>query len=221
MDIMHTLHMGSDHRPTRAIIILLDFPYRPLPLLPSLSLLPSSLVGKPTKPPTTESTPLTKTHVQSKPVVEKPRPSFTLVPAPTPEPTNGSSHGCDNTRVARFAADVGVKTSLSFINSNILHIYTTRNLRHLGRPPKRYFHYSSGMQAMVMALGVYDKVSLFGFGKLLGANHNYHTNQKELDLHDYEAEYNFYNNLQARPEEVPFLNEAHGFTVSPVRPPTL
>uniref|UniRef100_J3NBE8 Uncharacterized protein n=2 Tax=Oryza brachyantha TaxID=4533 RepID=J3NBE8_ORYBR len=94
-----------------------------------------------------------------------------------------------------------------------------------GEPPtnwtrkhdERYFHYSSGMQAVVMALGVCDQVSLFGFGKSPGAKHHYHTNQKkELDLHDYEAEYDFYGDLQARPEEVPFLDEAQGFTPPPV-----
>ncbi|KAF0889499.1 hypothetical protein E2562_024554 [Oryza meyeriana var. granulata] len=201
----------------------------------------------------------------------------------------------NNARIAGFAADVGVKTSLSFVNSNILHICAARNAvthaacgchpygaavpvamyicqpAHLldalicnatatpaspfpllvtdarldalcariakyyslsrfvsttGEPAtnwtrkhdERYFHYSSGMQAVVMALGVCDEVSLFGFGKSPGAKHHYHTNQKkELDLHDYEAEYDFYGDLQARPEAVPFLDEAHGFTVPPVR----
>lgn len=83
---------------------------------------------------------------------------------------------------------------------------------------ERYFHYSSGLQAVVMALGLCEEVSLFGFGKPPGAKHHYHTNQKkELDLHDYEAEYEFYGDLQDRPETVPFLDEAHGFTVPPVR----
>ncbi|EAY82275.1 hypothetical protein OsI_37484 [Oryza sativa Indica Group] len=201
----------------------------------------------------------------------------------------------NNARVAGFAADVGVKTSLSFVNSNILHICAARNAitraacgchpyggevpmamyvcqpAHLldalicnatatpsspfpllvtdarldalcariakyyslrrfvsatGEPAanwtrrhdERYFHYSSGMQAVVMALGVCDEVSLFGFGKSPGAKHHYHTNQKkELDLHDYEAEYDFYGDLQARPAAVPFLDDAHGFTVPPVR----
>ena len=76
----------------------------------------------------------------------------------------------------------------------------------------------SGMQAVVMALGVCEEVSLFGFGKPAGAKHHYHTNQKkELALHDYAAEYDFYHDLQARPEKVPFLDEAQGFTVPPVR----
>ncbi|KAL5206820.1 hypothetical protein ABZP36_035029 [Zizania latifolia] len=201
----------------------------------------------------------------------------------------------NNARVAGFAADVGAKTSLSFVNSNILHICAARNAvtaaacgchpygptvpmamyvcqpAHLldalicnatatpaspfpllvtdarldalcariakyyslrrfvsttGEPAsnwtrkhdERYFHYSSGMQAVVMALGVCDEVSLFGFGKAPGAKHHYHTNQKkELDLHDYEAEYEFYGDLQARPEAVPFLDEPQGFTVPPVR----
>ena len=95
-----------------------------------------------------------------------------------------------------------------------------------GQPPsnwtrshdERYFHYSSGLQAVVMALGACEEVSLFGFGKAPGAKHHYHTNQKkELDLHDYEAEYQFYRDLQERPEAVPFLDEAPGFKVPPVK----
>jgi beta-1,6-galactosyltransferase len=83
---------------------------------------------------------------------------------------------------------------------------------------ERYFHYSSGLQAVVMALGMFDEVSLFGFGKAAGAKHHYHTNKKkELDLHDYEAEYDFYRDLQAGPEAVPFLGEAPGFKLPPVK----
>jgi len=201
----------------------------------------------------------------------------------------------NNARVAGFAADVGAKTSLPFINSNILHLCASRraataagcgchpygatvpmamyvcqpahlldavicnatatrafpfplivtdarldalsariakyySLRRFvsvnggsvgnwtRKHDERYFHYSSGMQAVVMALGMCEEVSLFGFGKPAGAKHHYHTNQKkELDLHDYEAEYDFYGDLQARPETVPFLDGAQGFTVPPVR----
>jgi len=36
-------------------------------------------------------------------------------------------------------------------------------------------------------------------------------------LHDYEAEYQFYRDLQERPESVPFLDEAPGFKVPPVK----
>jgi beta-1,6-galactosyltransferase len=69
-----------------------------------------------------------------------------------------------------------------------------------------------------MALGMCDEMSLFGFGKAAGAKHHYHTNQKkELDLHDYEAEYDFYRDLQAGPEAVPFLGEAPGFNLPPVK----
>ncbi|KAG9458952.1 hypothetical protein H6P81_003460 [Aristolochia fimbriata] len=63
------------------------------------------------------------------------------------------------------------------------------------------FHYSSGMQAVMLALGICDRVSLFGFGKSALAKHHYHTNQKaELHLHDYEAEYMFYRDLADRPQ---------------------
>lgn len=85
-----------------------------------------------------------------------------------------------------------------------------------GRDP--YFHYSSGLQAVVTALGVCDRVSMFGFGKKAGVKHHYHTNQsKETEVHDYEAEYQFYGDLQARPEAVPFLGEAQGFVLPPVK----
>ncbi|RCV37073.1 hypothetical protein SETIT_8G033700v2 [Setaria italica] len=201
----------------------------------------------------------------------------------------------NNARVAGYAADVGAKTSLSFVNSNILHRCAVRSAVAAGgcachpygravpmamyvcqpahlldalicnatatpaspfpllvtdarldalcariakyysmrrfvattgepannwtrRHDERYFHYSSGLQAVVMALGVCDEVSLFGFGKAAGAKHHYHTNQKkELDLHDYEAEYQFYRDLQARPEAVPFFDETPGFKVPPVK----
>ncbi|XAR60123.1 Beta-galactoside alpha-2,3-sialyltransferase [Bertholletia excelsa] len=70
------------------------------------------------------------------------------------------------------------------------------------------FHYSSGMQAVMLALGICDKVSIFGFGKSASAKHHYHTNQKaELDLHDYEAEYDLYSDLVARPQVIPFLSD--------------
>ncbi|XP_068663349.1 beta-1,6-galactosyltransferase GALT29A-like [Aristolochia californica] len=71
------------------------------------------------------------------------------------------------------------------------------------------FHYSSGMQAVMLALGICDRVSLFGFGKSVLAKHHYHTNQKiELHLHDYEAEYLFYRDLAERPQVIPFLMES-------------
>ncbi|MED6222376.1 glycosyltransferase 29 [Stylosanthes scabra] len=68
------------------------------------------------------------------------------------------------------------------------------------------FHYSSGFQAVMLALGVCDRVSMFGFGKSVNAKHHYHTNQKsELSLHDYEAEYEFYHDLVHGIRPLPFL----------------
>lgn len=68
------------------------------------------------------------------------------------------------------------------------------------------FHYSSGMQAIMMSLGICDKVSVFGFGKGPSAKHHYHTNQKaELSVHDYEAEYAFYHDLVENPRAIPFM----------------
>lgn len=194
----------------------------------------------------------------------------------------------NNARISGFAAHVGAKTNLSFINSNILHLCARRpgcfchpygdgvpillyicqaahfldvaacnasspsrhaapisvtdprldvlcarmvkyySLRRFvaetGRAADEWnsahdaamFHYSSGMQAIMVAVGVCDKVSVFGFGKAADAKHHYHSNQKtELDLHDYEAEYALYRDLAERPQVVPFLKDA-GLAVPPV-----
>ncbi|CAN8311637.1 unnamed protein product [Cochlearia groenlandica] len=68
------------------------------------------------------------------------------------------------------------------------------------------FHYSSGMQAVMLAVGVCERVSVFGFGKSNTTKHHYHTNQKaELKLHDYEAEYRLYRDLENNPKAIPFL----------------
>ncbi|KAI0519732.1 hypothetical protein KFK09_007191 [Dendrobium nobile] len=81
---------------------------------------------------------------------------------------------------------------------------------------EKMFHYSSGMQAVMLALGICDQVSVFGFGKSADAKHHYHTNQKaELDLHDYDAEYAFYQDLVDRPQVIPFLKDS-GLTVPPL-----
>lgn len=81
---------------------------------------------------------------------------------------------------------------------------------------QKLFHYSSGMQAIMLAVGVCDQVSVFGFGKATDAKHHYHTNQKaELDLHDYKAEYVLYQDLVERPQVIPFLKDS-GFKVPPV-----
>ncbi|KAK3041507.1 hypothetical protein RJ639_000126 [Escallonia herrerae] len=181
----------------------------------------------------------------------------------------------NNARTGSFERHVGSKTSVSFVNSNILHLcarregcfchpygaevpmimyicqpvhfldYTLCNLSHkapllvtdprfdvlCARIVKYYsvkrflkdtgkgieewgsahdganFHYSSGIQAVMLALGICDKLSVFGFGKFASAKHHYHTNQKaELRLHDYEAEYDFYHDLVARPEVIPFIS---------------
>lgn len=75
------------------------------------------------------------------------------------------------------------------------------------------FHYSSGMQAVMLALGVCERVSVFGFGKSKAARHHYHTNQKaELSLHDYEAEYEFYRDLMAGTDAVvPYVSDNFKF----------
>ncbi|KAL9228568.1 hypothetical protein vseg_004132 [Gypsophila vaccaria] len=74
------------------------------------------------------------------------------------------------------------------------------------------FHYSSGVQAVTLALGICDRVSLFGFGKSNGTNHHYHTNQKqELRMHDYQAEYDFYHDLVKNPHAIPFFSDSFAF----------
>ncbi|PKI53674.1 hypothetical protein CRG98_025915 [Punica granatum] len=186
----------------------------------------------------------------------------------------------NNARVSSFEGNVGSKTTISFVNSNILQLcsrrqgcfchpygadvpilmyicqavhfldYTVCNSSHksplLVTDPRfdvlcariakyyslkrfvmvtgkqlegwakvhdgRNFHYSSGMQAIMLALGICDKVSVFGFGKSGSAKHHYHTNQKgELHLHDYEAEYDLYHDLMERPQAVPFISEKFEF----------
>ncbi|KAI5081265.1 hypothetical protein GOP47_0004448 [Adiantum capillus-veneris] len=76
------------------------------------------------------------------------------------------------------------------------------------------FHYSSGLEAVMMALGVCRRVSLFGFGKG-GRQHHYHSSDQhhELDLHDYAAEYQFYRHLQLLSFKrsaplIPFLSDS-------------
>ncbi|KAM7522517.1 hypothetical protein LguiA_012419 [Lonicera macranthoides] len=186
----------------------------------------------------------------------------------------------NNARTTSFERNVGSKTTISFVNSNILHFcarrsscfchpygekvaivmyicqpvhfldYTMCNSSHkapllitdprldvlCARIVKYYsmkrfidntgksieewgsaydganFHYSSGMQAVVLALTTCDKVSLFGFGKSDLAKHHYHTNQKaELRLHDYEAEYDFYRDLVESPQVIPFISDKFKF----------
>lgn len=190
----------------------------------------------------------------------------------------------NNARTASFEQFVGSRTSISFVNSNILHLcarregcfchpygqnvpmvmymcqpahfldYLVCNSSHKGpliitdprfdvlcaRIVKYYslkrfvetnakdvgewapahegsnFHYSSGMQAIMLALGMCEKVGIFGFGKSSLARHHYHTNQKaELSLHDYEAEYDFYQDLMEKPDAIPFVSDKFKF------PPTV
>ncbi|KAJ6410009.1 hypothetical protein OIU84_009494 [Salix udensis] len=79
------------------------------------------------------------------------------------------------------------------------------------------FHYSSGLQAVMLAVGICDKVSIFGFGKSASARHHYHTNQKaELKLHDYEAEYDLYHDLVNNPQAIPFITGTFKFPTAMV-----
>lgn len=186
----------------------------------------------------------------------------------------------NNARIEGYKRHVGSKTSISFINSNILHQcsrrdacpchpygqdvaivmyicqpvhfldYTICNASHKAplivtdprfdvlasrlvkyyslkrltdRPNKTLeqwiaahdgamFHYSSGMQAVMLALGTCNRVSLFGFGKAPSAKHHYHTSQRvELSLHDYEAEFDFFRDLVERPEVIPFISSKFKF----------
>ncbi|KAL6903666.1 hypothetical protein ACP4OV_004479 [Aristida adscensionis] len=114
---------------------------------------------------------------------------------------------------------------LDALCARLVKYYSLRRFaRETGRPAEEWgrrheegmFHYSSGMQAVVAAAGVCERVSVFGFGKDPAARHHYHTLQRgELDLHDYEAEYEFYRDLEVRPETIPFLRDS-GFRLPPV-----
>ncbi|KAK8544419.1 hypothetical protein V6N13_056200 [Hibiscus sabdariffa] len=187
----------------------------------------------------------------------------------------------NNARIERFEKHVGSKTSISFVNSNVLHLCAMREgcfchpygdnvpivmyicqpvhfadtllCKSSHRAPllitdprfdllcakivkyysiKRFveetagkslneweqahdgpmFHYSSGLQAVMLALGICDRVSIFGFGKSTSDKHHYHTNQKsELRLHDYEAEYEFYHDLVKNPHAIPFISDKFKF----------
>lgn len=186
----------------------------------------------------------------------------------------------NNARTASFERNVGSKTTISFVNSNILHLCARREgcfchpyganvpiIMYMCQPAhffdylvcntshkaplmitdprfdvlcsrivkyyslKRFievtgkdvgewgaahegsnFHYSSGMQAVMLALGVCEKVSVFGFGKAQLAKHHYHTSQKaELPLHDYEAEYDLYKDLMEKPQVIPFVADKFKF----------
>ncbi|KAK4375904.1 hypothetical protein RND71_006581 [Anisodus tanguticus] len=177
----------------------------------------------------------------------------------------------NNARIGGFEHRVGSRTTLSFVNSNILHLcarregcfchpygvnvgivmyicqpvhfldYMVCNSSHkaplivtdprfdmlcakivkyyslkrfvegTGKTLKEWgpahdganFHYSSGFQAVMLALCVCEKVSVFGFGKSTSAKHHYHTNQRaELKLHDYDAEYDFYRDMVERPQGI-------------------
>lgn len=190
----------------------------------------------------------------------------------------------NNARTNGFQKHVGSKTSISFVNSNILHLCSRRDgcfchpygenvpivmyicqpvhfmdyalcnrshkapllitdarfdvlcarivkyyslkqfVEETGKSPEEWgathdgslFHYSSGMQAVMLGLGICERVSIFGYGKSVIAKHHYHTNQKaELHLHDYEAEYTFYHDLVERPQVIPFLKDP-GFKIPPV-----
>lgn len=127
--------------------------------------------------------------------------------------------------VAAPAPVIVTDPRLDALCARVVKYYSLRRfVRETGRPAGEWgrrheegmFHYSSGMQAVVVAAGLCERVSVFGFGKDAAARHHYHTLQKgELDLHDYEAEYEFYRDLETRPEEIPFLRDS-GFRLPPV-----
>ncbi|CAM0883655.1 unnamed protein product [Alopecurus aequalis] len=134
---------------------------------------------------------------------------------------------CNASSSAAHAAPISVTDPrLDVLCGRIVKFYSLRRfITETGRPLEDWnsvhdaalFHYSSGMQAIMVAVGVCDRVSVFGFGKSADAKHHYHSNQKtELDLHDYEAEYAFYRDLADRPQVVPFLKDTTGFAVPPV-----
>ncbi|KAG6555339.1 hypothetical protein Mapa_003382 [Marchantia paleacea] len=81
---------------------------------------------------------------------------------------------------------------------------------------RKDYHYSSGLQAVVLALGLCEQVHLFGFGKSPKFQHHFHTKQRaEHYSHDYEAEYSFYYDLEKKSIDAnPFLCQ----TATPIPP---
>lgn len=75
------------------------------------------------------------------------------------------------------------------------------------RNPNRQFHYSTGLQGVVMALGLCDEVRVYGFGKAKGLKHHYFSTQSEelKEIHDYNAEYEFYHDLEKNNSLLPFF----------------
>ncbi|WVZ68083.1 hypothetical protein U9M48_017073 [Paspalum notatum var. saurae] len=133
---------------------------------------------------------------------------------------------CNATSSSRHGAPIAVTDArLDVLCARIVKYYSLRRfVAETGRAAEEWdrahdaamFHYSSGMQAIMVAVGVCDRVSVFGFGKSSDAKHHYHSNQKaELDLHDYEAEYAFYHDLAEQPQAVPFLKDS-GYAIPPV-----
>lgn len=75
------------------------------------------------------------------------------------------------------------------------------------------FNYSSGMQDVMLALGIYVKFIIFGFGKSESTKHHYHTyKNKKLHLHDYEAKYDLYHDLVKRPDVILFVLDKLNFS---------
>lgn len=79
------------------------------------------------------------------------------------------------------------------------------------RNPTRQFHYSTGLQGVVMALGLSESVRIYGFGKAARLKHHYFSQHHEelKEVHDYNAEYEFYSDLEQRNiDEMPFFKAA-------------
>ncbi|KAG0572948.1 hypothetical protein KC19_VG136900 [Ceratodon purpureus] len=85
------------------------------------------------------------------------------------------------------------------------------------RNPKRQFHYSTGMQGVMMALGLCDNVHVYGFGKATGLKHHYFSQQSEelKEIHDYKAEYEFYHDLEHNNTQLLPFFKAAGITSLP------
>eukprot|EP00240_Pyramimonas_obovata_P004137 CAMPEP_0118941434 /NCGR_PEP_ID=MMETSP1169-20130426/33871_1 /TAXON_ID=36882 /ORGANISM="Pyramimonas obovata, Strain CCMP722" /LENGTH=363 /DNA_ID=CAMNT_0006886183 /DNA_START=187 /DNA_END=1278 /DNA_ORIENTATION=- len=76
-------------------------------------------------------------------------------------------------------------------------------------PLKRRFprpDFSSGMEAITVALTLCDRVSIYGFGKAPGVPHHYweNTTKNEYGLHDYAAEQIYFDDL-VNGREIPIL----------------
>jgi len=102
---------------------------------------------------------------------------------------------CNTTSSSRHGSPISVTDArLDVLCSRIVKYYSLRRfVAETGRAAEDWdrahdaamFHYSSGMQAIMIAVGVCDRESVLGFGKYSDAKQHYHSKKKaEMDIND-------------------------------------